>query len=82
MIKARLIVTGENSMQVIKVESSIIYAMGYDEQTKTLEVIFTSGGIYRYFGVPKDMYESLLAAESKHGWVHRPTPRSRNAAYA
>jgi len=30
-----------------------------------MEVVFNSGGVYRYFDVPKDIYEGLLAAESK-----------------
>jgi len=52
-------------MQLIQVESSMIYAVGYDEETQILEVVFNSGGIYRYFDVPKEVYEGLLAAESK-----------------
>lgn len=56
-------------MQLLKVESSIIYMMGYDEQTETLEIVFNSGGIYRYFDVSKEMYESLLIAEFKGGYI-------------
>jgi len=52
-------------MQLIQVESSMIYAVGYDEESQTMEVVFNSGGVYRYFDVPKDIYEGLLAAESK-----------------
>ena len=52
-------------MQLIQVESSMIYAVGYDEESQTMEVAFNSGGVYRYFDVPKDIYEGLLAAESK-----------------
>jgi hypothetical protein len=52
-------------MQLIQVESSMISAVGYDEESQTLEVVFNTGGVYRYFDVPKDVYEGLLAAESK-----------------
>ncbi len=50
---------------MLKVESSIIYAVGYDEQTETLELVFTSGGLSQYFGVPKEVSARLSAAESK-----------------
>ena len=39
--------------------------VGYDSKTKTLEVIFTSGRIYLYDGVPAKVYKDLLAATSK-----------------
>lgn len=40
-------------------------SVAYDEETLTLEVEFVEGGIYQYFGVPKEIYEELLNAESK-----------------
>jgi uncharacterized protein with HEPN domain len=48
-----------------KVESTMLYAIGYDPGTQVLETVFYSGGIYRYFGVPQDLYEGLQAAFSK-----------------
>ena len=57
-------------MELIKVESSMVYAVGYDEEAETLEVVFNSGGIYHYFEVPKEVYEGLLAAESKGRYMH------------
>ena len=56
-------------MQLIKVESSMIYAVGYDEQTQTLEVVFNRTGVYRYRKVPKEVYKELLAAESKCSYM-------------
>ena len=52
-------------MKLITVESSMIHAVGYDAETKTLEVVFNSGRIYRYEDVPLEEYEGLMDAESK-----------------
>lgn len=47
------------------VVSSNIAAVGFDEDTGTLQVEFSSGTVYEYQGVPKDVYDGLMAAESK-----------------
>lgn len=47
------------------VVSSELRSVGYDEQSLILEVEFQSGGIYQYFGVPREVYLNLMAAESK-----------------
>ena len=52
-------------MQLTTVESSMIYAVGYDPDTQTLEVVFNRTGVYRYYDVPPEEYEELMAAESK-----------------
>ena len=52
-------------MQLTTVESTMLYAAGYDEQTQALEVVFRRGGIYRYRDVPKPMFEQLMKAGSK-----------------
>ncbi len=46
------------------VNSTSIAAIGYDEQTQTLEVEFRHGGIYQYFDVPVRIHQELLAASS------------------
>ena len=56
-------------MQLTRVASSMIYAVGYDEQTQTLEVVFYTTGVYRYFGVPKDVYNGLLESSSKGSYM-------------
>jgi hypothetical protein len=50
---------------LVKVESAMLYAIGYDPKTEVLEAVFNSGGIYRYFHVPAPVYQELVAAESK-----------------
>lgn len=48
------------------VESSMIASIGYDANAETLEVEFNAGGLYQYEGVPKEVYEEFVSAES-HG---------------
>jgi hypothetical protein len=50
---------------LLKVQSAMLYAIGYDNKTEVLEVVFNSGGIYRYFHVPAHVYRELVEAESK-----------------
>ncbi|MCG8348561.1 MAG: KTSC domain-containing protein [Chloroflexales bacterium] len=56
-------------MQPITVDSSMIHAVGYDPATEELEVMFTSGKIYRYTHVPHHVYDELLAADSKGSYM-------------
>ena len=44
--------------------SSSLTSVGYDEDTKTLEVEFPSGAIYRYSEVPPAFYVALLEGKS------------------
>lgn len=47
------------------IDSSAIASVGYDPEKETLEVEFQSGNVYRYSGVPEEIYEDLLRARSK-----------------
>ncbi len=47
------------------VASSNIASIGYDEPSQTLEVEFTSGGIYQYYNVTLALFEQLMQAGSK-----------------
>ncbi len=53
-----------NVTQLGRLDSSMLYAVGYDAKSETLEVVFNSGGIYRYSDVPANVYDGLLASES------------------
>lgn len=46
------------------IESSNIESVGYDENTSSLYVTYPSG-TYKYDGVVKSVYESLLTSPSK-----------------
>lgn len=47
------------------VNSSMVHAIGYDRESKSMEVVFQSGHIYEYWDVPYRAYLGLLHAESK-----------------
>lgn len=51
-------------MNRVPVISSNVAEVGYDPETKTLEVAFIKGGLYQYLGVPVSVYEGLLVAPS------------------
>ena len=54
----------ENKMEMIHVESSNVEAVGYDEDSSTLQVEFKNGGLYQYFDVPIHIFEGLRDASS------------------
>jgi len=53
-------------MHRTSITSSNIRSIGYDLQSATLEVEFTSGDVYQYFNVPEHLYRGLMGASS-HG---------------
>ena len=46
----------------------MIYAVGYDEEHRYLEVVFFRG-VYRYFDVPRSVYRKLLASDSQGSFM-------------
>ena len=52
-------------MKLETVTSDVIHAIGYDEETSVLEIIFNSGAIYQYRGVPRQVFDEFMHAESK-----------------
>jgi hypothetical protein len=57
-------------MKRVPVQSSNLASVGYDPATSTLEVEFHNGGVYQYYGVPSQVYESLINAASKGSYFH------------
>lgn len=53
------------------VQSKGIEWVAYDEKAQTLDVHFASSQTYRYFDVPRAVYDWLLRAESKGRFVNR-----------
>lgn len=51
-------------MEVTKVTSSNIDAIGYDPMQRVLKVVFKSGSIYDYYEVGQEVYDDLMSAES------------------
>jgi hypothetical protein len=58
-------------MHRLSVESRAIQSVGYDAVSRTLEIEYAGGGVYRYFGVPQRAYELLLIADSRGAYVNR-----------
>lgn len=54
-----------------QVRSSNIRSIGYDNESRTLEVEFHSGGIYQYFNVPEAVYSGLMSASSHGSYFYR-----------
>lgn len=52
------------------VASSNLASVGYDRSTEILEVEFLDGSIYQYFNVPQSIYEQLMQAPSKGGFLN------------
>jgi len=50
-------------------DSSMISAFGYDEAEGILEVAFHSTGVYRYYDVPRHIFEGLRNASSKGSYL-------------
>jgi KTSC domain-containing protein len=51
--------------------STMIAAIGYDEETETLEVEFVSGSVCRYRCVSLDLYDDFRASPSKGKFFNR-----------
>ncbi len=56
----------ETEIEVKPVRSRDLALIGYDNMTSILEVVFRAGGVYRYQGVPENVYQGLMSAPS-HG---------------
>lgn len=52
-------------MTLETVESDVIHAIGYDPELQILEIIFNNGSIYQYRGVPRDVFDQIMRADSK-----------------
>ena len=58
-------------MHRVPLDSKAVVSAGYDAETKHLELEFRNGRVYRYSGVPPGVYDFLLRARSKGGFVNR-----------
>lgn len=52
-------------MEMIRVSSSAIRAIGYDATTRSMKITFTEGHTYDFCGVPEGVFNGLLHASSK-----------------
>ena len=57
-------------MRRAPVYSSNLAEVGYEETSRTLEVLFLSGGLYHYFDVPPRVHMELMDARSHSGYLN------------
>ena len=58
-------------MNEVRVESTTLRAVAYDDGCGVLQLEFCSRAIYRYYGVPAAVYETLLGASSRGSCFNR-----------
>lgn len=58
-------------VEMIPVVSSNVGAIGYDAENSVLYVRFLGGDVYRYYGVPEDVWSQFQTAPSKGKFVWR-----------
>lgn len=58
-------------MERVKIESSNIESVGYDDESKVLELEFKNGNVYTYFDVPRTIYLDFLTSESAGRFAHK-----------
>src|SRR2546425_12803775 len=63
-------------MERMRVKSGSLRAIGYNESEQILEIEFHHGGIYRYFGVSKKVYDGLMNSQSSYGKYNKDTSKT------
>jgi len=53
------------SISRASIDSSSLASIGYSPEQHILEAEFRRGDVYRFFMVPREVYDQLLSAESK-----------------
>lgn len=60
----------DKTMEMIRVRSSAISAIGYDAQAKRLKIRFVQGHTYDFCGVPAHVFNGLMQAGSKGAYYN------------
>lgn len=55
----------------VPIDSYYIVSAGYDVETKTFEVEFSSGIVYQYYDVPQALYNVFTSSNSKGNFLTR-----------
>jgi len=55
--------------EVAKEKAGQVKSIGYSPETNDLEIEFSSGGVYRYAGVPESVFQEFIHAESLGAFV-------------
>jgi KTSC domain len=62
--------TSSRTDQMCVLESSLLAAMTYSDHA-TLDLVFRTGAVYRYFAVPARVVDALHTAPSPGTYFHR-----------
>jgi hypothetical protein len=54
-----------------RVQSSSVASVGYDPDSRTLELKYVSGDVYQYFDVPPLVHTALLTSKSIGAFVNK-----------
>ena len=54
-----------NTIERTAIRSQDIAIVGFDSESSTLEIVFRRGGVYHYYDVPQEVYQSLMCASSR-----------------
>lgn len=57
-------------MEMTRVRSSAIRAVGYDQSTRRMRITFEQGHSYDFCGVPIHVYDGLMRASSKGAYYN------------
>jgi hypothetical protein len=52
------------AMNRIALDSRTLASAGYDDPSATMELEFVEGRVYRYFVVPRSVFDALFSADS------------------
>jgi len=63
-------VTADDLPLVRTFESSAVQRVRYHPDEETLDIWYSGGDLYSYFGVPEEVYRALLEAESTGQFVN------------
>ena len=58
-------------MLAITVNSTTLSTVAYDAAAQLLQLVFRNGAAYCYFGVPSDVYQDLMSADSMGAYFTR-----------
>ena len=62
---------GPPAVKMVSVKSSAMTAVGYEPDTRTLRIRFIQDADYDYSGVPPEVYQGMLSAESRGKYYHK-----------
>ena len=57
-------------MEMIRVSSSAMSAVGFDAQSRRMKITFVQGHTYDFCGVPQHVFDGLLRASSKGSYYN------------